>query len=77
MQPPGRTPLPGVRRWATPSACSAGSVPVLKGEPINLIDVWDPGAVLAVMLEDRLACGSGATYFLTSLLDHPDRTTTT
>jgi len=47
-------------------------LPVWKGEPINLIDVWDPATVLAAMLEDRLASGSGATYFLTSLLDHPD-----
>ena len=47
-------------------------LPVWKGEPINLIDVWDPGRVLAAMLEDDLASGSGATYFLTSLLDHPD-----
>ncbi len=47
-------------------------LPVWKGEPINLIDVWDPGRVLAAMLEDHLASGSGATYFLTSLLDHPD-----
>jgi len=47
-------------------------VPVWRGDPINLIDVWDPGAVLAAMLEDGLAAGSGATYFLTSLLDHPD-----
>jgi len=49
-------------------------VPVWKHEPISLIDVWDPGAVLAGMLEDHLASGSGATYFLTSLLDHPDCT---
>ena len=49
-------------------------LPVWKGEPINLIDVWDPGAVLAGMLEDNVASGSGATYFLTSLLDHPDCT---
>jgi len=49
-------------------------LPVWKGEPINLIDVWDPGAVLAGMLEDSIASGSGATYFLTSLLDHPDCT---
>jgi acyl-CoA synthetase len=49
-------------------------VPVWKGDPISLIDVWDPGAVLAGMLEDNLASGSGATYFLTSLLDHPDCT---
>jgi acyl-CoA synthetase (AMP-forming)/AMP-acid ligase II len=47
-------------------------VPVLRNDPINLIDVWDPGAVLEAMLEDQLAAGSGATYFLTSLLDHPD-----
>jgi len=49
-------------------------LPVWKGEPINLIDVWNPGAVLAAMLEDGVASGSGATYFLTSLLDHPDCT---
>ena len=49
-------------------------LPVWKGEPISLIDLWDPGAVLAGMLEDNLASGSGATYFLTSLLDHPDCT---
>ncbi|HMK63535.1 MAG TPA: AMP-binding protein [Acidimicrobiales bacterium] len=49
-------------------------VPLYRGDPINLIDVWDPGAVLAAMLEDGLASGSGATYFLTSLLDHPDCT---
>ncbi|HTZ10679.1 MAG TPA: AMP-binding protein [Acidimicrobiales bacterium] len=49
-------------------------VPVWKGDPISLIDVWDPGAVLAAMLEDHVASGSGATYFLTSLLDHPDCT---
>lgn len=49
-------------------------LPVWKREPINLIDVWDPARVLAAMLEDHLASGSGATYFLTSLLDHPDCT---
>ncbi|HAM02411.1 MAG TPA: AMP-dependent synthetase [Acidimicrobiaceae bacterium] len=49
-------------------------VPVWRGDPINLVDVWDPAAVLAAMLEDGLAAGSGATYFLTSLLDHPDLT---
>jgi acyl-CoA synthetase len=48
-------------------------IPVLKGDPINLIDVWDPARILRIMTEFQLACGSGATYFLTSLLDHPDR----
>ena len=49
-------------------------LPVWKGEPINLIDVWDPAAVLKSMLEDGVASGSGSTFFLTSLLDHPDLT---
>ena len=49
-------------------------IPVLKGDPVNLIDVWDPSRILQIMSEFGLACGSGATYFLTSLLDHPDRT---
>ncbi len=49
-------------------------IPVLKGQPVNLIDVWDPETILQLMSEFHLSCGSGATYFLTSLLDHPDRT---
>ncbi len=49
-------------------------IPVVKGDPVHLVDQWDPGRLLAIMTEERLACGSGATYFLTSLLDHPDCT---
>jgi acyl-CoA synthetase (AMP-forming)/AMP-acid ligase II len=49
-------------------------IPVVKGVPIHLTDIWDPGRVLALMAEHNLASGSGATFFLTSLLDHPDRT---
>jgi acyl-CoA synthetase (AMP-forming)/AMP-acid ligase II len=49
-------------------------LPVHKRESIYLIDVWDPGRVLAAMLEDDISSGSGATYFLTSLFDHPDYT---
>ena len=45
---------------------------VWKHEPISLIDVWDPKAVLKAMVDDGLASGSGSTFFLTSLLDHPD-----
>jgi acyl-CoA synthetase (AMP-forming)/AMP-acid ligase II len=48
--------------------------PVVQGNPIHLIDVWDPPAVLRIMLEHQLAAGSGSTYFLQSLLDHPDCT---
>jgi acyl-CoA synthetase (AMP-forming)/AMP-acid ligase II len=47
-------------------------LPVIRQEPVNLIDVWDPGEVLRLMSEHGLAFGGGATYFLTSLLDHPD-----
>jgi len=50
-------------------------MPVLHGDPVHLVDVWDPPRLLDLMTEHRLACGSGATFFLTSLLDHPNRTT--
>ncbi len=49
-------------------------VPLLRRRPVNLVDVWNPGTVLRLMLEDRLGVSGGATYFLTSLLDHPDFT---
>jgi len=47
-------------------------IPVLDGMPAQLIDTWDPGVVLAAMLEDKVSAATGATFFLTSLLDHPD-----
>ena len=47
-------------------------VPLLRLRPVNLVDVWDPGEVLRMMREEGLGMGGGATYFLTSLLDHPD-----
>ena len=46
-------------------------IPVVRGGAIHLIDVWDPGAILQQMAEEGLSSGAGATYFLTSLLDHP------
>jgi acyl-CoA synthetase (AMP-forming)/AMP-acid ligase II len=49
-------------------------VPLLRERPVNLIDVWDPAEVLRMMHEEGLGVGGGATYFLTSLLDHPDFT---
>jgi acyl-CoA synthetase len=47
-------------------------IPVWRRDPIQLIDVWDPARVLATMLEEGITSGNGATYFLISLLDHPD-----
>ncbi|GAB2825182.1 AMP-binding protein [Actinocorallia aurea] len=49
-------------------------IPVLDGSPVNLADVWDPGRALALMRSDDLRVGGGATYYITSLLDHPDFT---
>jgi acyl-CoA synthetase (AMP-forming)/AMP-acid ligase II len=53
---------------------SAFLVPLLRDRPVNLVDVWDPGEILRLMLAEGLGVGGGATYFLTSLLDHPDFT---
>jgi acyl-CoA synthetase (AMP-forming)/AMP-acid ligase II len=47
-------------------------IPAVQGKPIHLVDVWDPGAVLRQMADEQLMSGMGATFFLTSLLDHPD-----
>ena len=49
-------------------------IPVWRRDQIQLIDVWDPARVLATMLEEGITSGNGATYFLISLLDHPDFT---
>jgi acyl-CoA synthetase len=48
--------------------------PLLRNLPVHLQDVWNPGLALAAMDEATLTAGSGSTYFLTSLLDHPDCT---
>ena len=49
-------------------------VPLLRDRSVTLVDVWDPGEVLRLMREEKLGVSGGATYFLTSLLDHPDFT---
>jgi acyl-CoA synthetase len=47
-------------------------VPLHNGDPIELIDRWDPARVLSIVAAEDLSPGGGATIFLTSLLDHPD-----
>ncbi|MFJ9564077.1 AMP-binding protein [Streptomyces fuscichromogenes] len=49
-------------------------IPVLDGTPVNLGDTWDPARALALMRAEGLTVGGGATYYMTSLLDHPDCT---
>jgi acyl-CoA synthetase (AMP-forming)/AMP-acid ligase II len=48
--------------------------PLVTGGAMHLIDRWDPDHVLEVMLEAGIGAGSGASVFLSSLLDHPDFT---
>ncbi len=70
----GRETLTGAPVGHAIGMLGALLIPVLRGKPVHLVDVWDPARLLVLMSEFKLACGSGATYFLTSLLDHPDRT---
>ncbi|GAA3205012.1 AMP-binding protein [Actinocorallia longicatena] len=49
-------------------------IPVVHGHTVDLTDVWDPAQVLGLMKSDGLSIGGGATYYMTSLLDHPDFT---
>jgi acyl-CoA synthetase len=44
-------------------------LPIWRGVPVHLVDVWDVDDVLDEMLVSDVTAGSGATYFLTSLLD--------
>jgi acyl-CoA synthetase (AMP-forming)/AMP-acid ligase II len=48
--------------------------PLLRTRPVNMVDVWDPANVLRLMRDEGLGMGGGATFFLMSLLDHPDFT---
>ncbi len=47
-------------------------MPLMRDHPVHLLDVWDPAEVLRMMTEEGIGVTGGATYFLTSLLDHPD-----
>jgi acyl-CoA synthetase (AMP-forming)/AMP-acid ligase II len=49
-------------------------VPFQRRSPVEMIDVWEPGEVLRLMITENLRVSGGSTYFLTSLLDHPDFT---
>ncbi len=46
-------------------------LPLYRGRAIHLTDVWRPAEVLEAMRSADLTAGSGATVFLTSLLDAP------
>ncbi|MBH0780422.1 AMP-binding protein [Nocardia bovistercoris] len=50
---------------------SAFLLPVMDGAGIDLIDVWNPERVLALMVEYDLTVSGGVPYYMTSLIDHP------
>ena len=51
---------------------SALLISLLRDDAVMLLDVWDPGEVIRLMREEGVSMNGGATYFLTSVLDHPD-----
>jgi acyl-CoA synthetase (AMP-forming)/AMP-acid ligase II len=72
IQPTHRPMLTGAPVGHGIGMLAALLLPVWRRGAIHLIDVWDPGRVLAAMAEDGVSSGQGATVFLTGLLDHPD-----
>ncbi len=73
MQVSGGRPVLMASPLAHMTGMLGGSlIPLQNGQPIELMDRWDPGRVLSIMELEDLGPGGGATIFLTSLLDHPD-----
>jgi len=70
--PQGKPPLTGAPVGHAIGMLAGLLLPVARNQPIHLIDVWNPAAVLSAMVEADLNGGSGATFFLQSLIDHPD-----
>jgi acyl-CoA synthetase (AMP-forming)/AMP-acid ligase II len=71
VQPPIRPMLVGAPVGHGIGMLAALLLPVWRRQGIHLIDMWDPPRVLAAAVEEQVTVGSGATYFLTSLLDDP------
>jgi acyl-CoA synthetase (AMP-forming)/AMP-acid ligase II len=46
-------------------------IPLYRGQPIYLIDGWNPATVLDAMVDEQVSAGNGSTFFFTSLLDAP------
>ena len=72
MQPAGPPLLTGAPVGHAIGMLAGLLLPVYRGESVHLIDVWDPTRVLEAVATGEVYAGSGATFFLLSLLDHPD-----
>ena len=70
--PDGPAPITGAPVGHFIGMLNAFLTTVVKRRPVNLVDVWDPAEVLRLMLAEDLGFAGGSTYFLTSLIDHPD-----
>jgi acyl-CoA synthetase (AMP-forming)/AMP-acid ligase II len=71
---PGNTNLMGSPVTHATGMIGAVLGPINVGADIHLIDRWDPGHALEVMLEAGIGAGTGASVFLATLFDHPDFT---
>jgi acyl-CoA synthetase len=74
LYPPGPPPITGAPVGHFIGMLNAFLCTLICETPIHVIDVWDPGEVLRLMIEEHLGVSGGSTYFMTSLLDHPDFT---
>ena len=68
---PGRPNLMGSPVTHATGMIGAVLGPLKVGSDIHLLDRWDPGHALEVMLEAGIGGGTGASVFLAGLLDHP------
>lgn len=71
---PGQANLMGSPVTHATGMLGAVLAPMQAGQPIHLIDRWDPDRALSIMLAADIGAGTGASVFLASLLFHPDFT---
>ncbi|MCU1366603.1 MAG: AMP-dependent synthetase and ligase [Ilumatobacteraceae bacterium] len=71
---PGRPNLMGSPVTHATGMIGAVLGPLKVGSDIHVIDRWDPGHALEVMLEAGIGGGTGASVFLAGLFDHPSFT---
>ena len=74
LAPPGPDTIVGVPLGHFIGMLQSMLVSLHRNKSVHLVDVWDPAEVLRLMLAEDLGMGGGSTFFLTSLLDHPDCT---
>jgi acyl-CoA synthetase len=74
MITPGMPNLMGSPVTHATGMLGAVLAPMELGEPIHLVDRWDPQHALEIVLEADIGAGTGAAVFLASILDHPDFT---